>query len=342
MLVRELQYDLPDELIAQRPAEPRDSSRLLVVDRRSGELRHRVFREVGEELRPGDCLVVNDTRVVPARFFARRATGGRVECFFLRAERDSWRVLLNPSSRLKVGERLALERDSAIEVELTQRFPRGEWAVTPTQGADWIAVLNDIGEVPLPPYIRREAAPDERDRERYQTIFAAAPGAVAAPTAGLHFTSDLLERVQRLGVGITHVTLHVGLGTFAPVDVDDLDHHPMHTEWYHVDPDSLRRLRATRACGGRIIPVGTTSCRVLESIDLSAVGPVSDWTRLLIQPGHEFRNVDSMITNFHLPGSTLIALVMALGGRQAIRSAYECAIANRYRFFSYGDAMMIV
>lgn len=342
MRVSELQYDLPENLIAQHPVEPRDASRLMVVDRGGGDLRHRVFRDVVDELRGGDCLVVNDTRVVPARFFARRKTGGRVECFFLRADGDRWHMLLSPSSRLRLREELVVDADPSLRLVLLERLPRGVWTVTPTEKTEWLSLLNRVGQVALPPYIRRETAPDAHDRERYQTVFAESPGAVAAPTAGLHFTREILQRVSERGVEIANVTLHVGLGTFAPVDVDDLDDHEMHAEWYAVSDQTLRQLRHTRQRGGRIIPVGTTSCRVLESIDLSASGPLADWTRILIQPGHEFRNVDALITNFHLPGSTLIALVMALGGVQLIRSAYQSAVAQQYRFFSYGDAMMIV
>lgn len=341
MRVGELDYDLPAELVAQQPAEPRDASRLLVVDRAADRPRHRTFREIVQELRGGDCLVLNDTRVLPARFFARRETGGRVEVFFLRCDASGWRVLLAPSARLRAGESLRVERDAGAGLVLVERAERGEWLVAPRPPIDPLALLERVGQTPLPPYIRRKAAPDERDRARYQTVYAASPGAVAAPTAGLHFTPELLHHLDAMGVRTARVTLHVGLGTFAPVVVDDLDDHAMHEEPFAVSAEALQALRETRRYGGRIVAVGTTSCRVLESIDLAAAGPLQGSTRLLIQPGYAFRNTDALLTNFHLPRSTLLALVMALGGVDRIRRAYQEAIAARYRFFSYGDAMLI-
>lgn len=351
MRVSELQFDLPPELIAQRPIEPRDASRLLVLDRAGVALRERVFREIDQELRAGDLLVVNDTQVVPARFFARRSTGGRIEAFFLNAGGDRWRVLLSPSARLKVGERLRVEvgehssrPTGAVDValELVERRDRGEWIIRPEPPTSWLSLLHAIGQTPLPPYIHRDGAPDERDRQRYQTVYAERPGAVAAPTAGLHFTPELLQRLRAVGVGLARVTLHVGLGTFATVDAEDLNDHRMHAEWYEVSAETLSQLRAARSAGGRIVAVGTTSCRVLESIELASSGPLAGWTSILIQPPYRTRNVDALITNFHLPGSTLIALVMAIAGVERIRGAYRHAVDRGYRFFSYGDAMLIV
>lgn len=357
----ELHYDLPAERIAQRPAEPRDASRLLVLHRASGRIEHRRFAEIGAYLRAGDCLVVNDTRVIPARFFCRRGSGGRVEGLFLREEGGRWRVLLKPSSRLRTGERLdvveagadgrptAGPRDPASRmgagpgIVLLESHERGEWSVTPDPPIAAAALLDRVGQTPLPPYIERAAGPDGADRERYQTVFARSPGAVAAPTAGLHFTAELLARLSAAGVGRAEVTLHVGLGTFAAIDVEELSEHVMHPEWYEVGGEALEALRRTRRAGGRIVAVGTTSARVLESIDLweGAGASRRGWTDLFIYPPYRFRNVDALVTNFHLPGSTLLALVMALAGVEAIRGAYACAIAEGYRFFSYGDAMLI-
>lgn len=343
----DLLYDLPAELIAQRPAEPRDASRMLVVPD-GGVFEHRTFRDLLDYLRAGDCLVFNDTRVLPARFFARRATGGRVEGLFLHQTADEWHCLLSPSSRLKPGELLTLDdargapAQPAAVLRLVSREQRGVWRVLAEPASDAAIVLDRIGSVPLPPYIRG-GVPQADDRARYQTVYAREPGSVAAPTAGLHFTPALLDRIRAHGVGAAFVTLHVGLGTFAPIDVNDLDRHPMHAEWFRAPAATLDTLRAVRRDGGRIVAVGTTSARVLESVSLDA-NPDSDacgWTDLFIRPPHAFRNLDVLVTNFHLPGSTLLALVMALGGVERIRAAYLAAVRERYRFYSYGDAMLV-
>ncbi len=343
----ELLYDLPEELIAQQPAEPRDASRLLVVPA-DGDFQHRTFRDLSDYLRPGDCLVFNDTRVVPARFFARRATGGRVEGLFLHQSGDDWHCLLSPAARLKPGERLALDdargapAQPAAALRLVSREQRGVWRVQAEPATDAAIVLDRIGSIPLPPYIRSGVAQAD-DRARYQTVYAREPGSAAAPTAGLHFTPALLDRIREHGVRTAFVTLHVGLGTFAPIDVDDLDQHPMHAEWFRAPAATLDTLRAVRRDGGRIVAIGTTSARVLESVPLNS-NPDSDacgWTDLFIRPPHAFRNLDVLVTNFHLPGSTLLALVMALGGVERIRAAYVEAVRERYRFFSYGDAMLV-
>jgi len=342
----ELQYELPAGLIAQRPVEPRDASRLLVVHRDSGRLEHRVFGDIGEYLEPNDCLVLNDTSVVPARFFCRRATGGRVETLFLYAERDGWRVLLKPSARLRIGEHLECPGTTTV-LRIDERFARGEWLVRPEPHIDALDFLTRVGQTPLPPYIRR--TPETADVDCYQTVYARRPGAVAAPTAGLHFTDSLLVRLAGCSVRQARVTLHVGAGTFVPVQAEDLAQHEMHAEWYEITPSAAAVIEASRAAGGRTVAVGTTSVRVLESLPGGELGPIGGeseprrgWTDLFIYPPHTFHYVDRLVTNFHLPGSTLLALVMAFATPALIRAAYEEAIAERYRFYSYGDAMLVL
>jgi S-adenosylmethionine:tRNA ribosyltransferase-isomerase len=343
----ELQYDLPRELIAQRPAEPRDAARLLVLDRSNGSVAHRVFREIGDYLPAGDCLVLNDTRVIPARFFCQRRSGGKIEGLFLHEQRGMWRALLRPSARLKVGERLRCEGDEA-ELALCERHERGEWSLRPEPPVPPLDLLRRIGQTPLPPYIQRDPAPDASDAERYQTVYARRAGAVAAPTAGLHFTPELLDQLREAGVRRADVTLHVGVGTFAPIDVDELAQHQMHTEWFEVSQQAAAALRTVRAGSGHIAAVGTTSARVLESLELeqsaASAGDVAaeGWTDLFIYPPYRFRNVDRLLTNFHLPGTTLLALVMAFATPEQVRAAYREAVARRYRFYSYGDAMLIL
>ncbi len=337
----DLHYDLPPELIAQQPVEPRDTSRLLVLHRHTGRIEHRRFRDIVEYLRAGDCLVLNDTSVVPARFFCRRTTGGRIEALFLHAEDAGWHVLLKPAARLAAGERLRPE-GGEVELRLVRRLERGEWLVRPEPPVAPLDLLRRIGQTPLPPYIRRDAGPLPADSGRYQTVYAARPGAVAAPTAGLHFTPELLARLEAAGIRRATVTLHVGPGTFQPIDVDDLSEHPMHAEWYEAPQTAIQAIAAARRGGGRIVAVGTTSARVLESLPEEPAGPQSGWTRLFIYPPYRFRRVDALVTNFHLPGSTLLALVMALAGREQILAAYGAAIRERYRFYSYGDAMLIL
>lgn len=347
---RELDYALPPELIAQAPAEPRDASRLLVLERATGRISHRVFRQLGEWLRPGDCLVLNNTRVLPARFFCRRETGGRVEGLFLRDARagsggsasQAWCVLLKPAARLNVGERLRCDGADDQALVIAERHERGEWTVRPEPATSAEALLARIGQAPLPPYIHRGDGPSPDDSERYQTVYARQAGAVAAPTAGLHFTTELLRRLRADGVQMAEVTLHVGLGTFAPIEVADLCDHRMHSEWFECPGETVERIAATRRAGGRIVAVGTTSARVLESLPAEVRGGTRGWTDIFVYPPYAFRNVDALLTNFHLPGSTLMALVMAFAGVEVVRAAYQEAIAERYRFYSYGDAMAIV
>jgi S-adenosylmethionine:tRNA ribosyltransferase-isomerase len=344
-----LQFDLPEELIAQTPAVVRGQSRLLVLDRGAGTLQDRAIPELPGLLRAGDVLVINDTRVLPARFGLRRASGGRVEGLFLsEPERGRWEVLLKGAQRLRPGEVLALENsETALAVTAAERIGEGRWRLEVRTAESAAEVLGRVGRMPLPPYIKRapgQDARDAQDREWYQTTYATRDGAVAAPTAGLHFTPELLAELQGRGIGQERVTLHVGYGTFAPIGVDDLADHRMHNEYFEMDGAVAQRLRAARERGGRIVAVGTTSARVLETVWAgNELGDgASGWTDLFCYPPYEFRAVDVLLTNFHLPGSTLIALVMAFAGVDAIRRAYAHAIAQRYRFFSYGDAMLIV
>jgi S-adenosylmethionine:tRNA ribosyltransferase-isomerase len=313
MRTEELNYELPPELIAQRPAERRDASRLLVYERESGDVRHRRFAELPAELSRGELVVVNDTRVVPARIRARRKSGGAVEVLLLERldEGGVWEGLARPSRRLRSGERLG-------PVELLEPLGEGRWRLR-LDGSP-------AGEMPLPPYITEPLA----DPERYQTIYARDEGSAAAPTAGLHFTPELFGRLD-----VARVTLHVGLDTFRPVSVDDLDKHGLHSERYEVRPDAWERIRAAE----RVLAVGTTTVRVLETVASNNL--LQGRTRLFIQPGYEFRRVDALLTNFHLPRSTLLALVMAFAGVEETRELYRLAITERYRFYSFGDAMLI-
>ncbi|HEU5424856.1 MAG TPA: tRNA preQ1(34) S-adenosylmethionine ribosyltransferase-isomerase QueA [Nitrolancea sp.] len=341
LLLRDYDYDLPEDLIAQTPVEPRDASRLLVLDRAGGRFEHRVFREIGDYLAPGDLLVVNDTRVLPARLRGHRPSGGEVEILLLaRRSPGLWQALVRPGRRLRAGAEVVLT---------TLDGSRSEVAVIAAREPEGLALvrlpgpveedLAAFGEMPLPPYIHQRLA----DPERYQTVYAEHRGSAAAPTAGLHFTPALLGELREQGVGMARLTLHVGIGTFRPVKVEDAQQHEMHAEWYHVPAETLAAIQRTKASRGRIVAVGTTSCRTLESVDLTA--PVdeaqSGWTRLFITPGHRFQVVDQLITNFHLPRSTLLLLVSALASRETILAAYREAVRRRYRFYSLGDAMLI-
>ena len=350
--VDELDYTLPAELIAQNPPERREDARLLIVDRTSGPLHDAAMIDLPDLLRAGDLLVMNDTKVLPARFSARRATGGRVEGLFVEEDAPGrWRVMLKGSRRLHVEEELTTADRSAhtVTLRLTEFLEGGHWrvAVTPAEPAE--VTLERIGNAPLPPYIRRggrQADVDQEDRKRYQTIYARVPGAIAAPTAGLHLTEALLERVRERGVDTGFVTLHVGVGTFKPIAVERLADHPMHAERYELPEPTAAAARLCRREGGRIVAVGTTTVRVLES---AATGDPDEPVRvsggstdLFIRPPHTFRAVDVLLTNFHLPRSTLLALVMAFAGVDTIRRAYAHAVENRYRFYSFGDAMLIM
>lgn len=342
MRVADFDYHLPPELIAQTPVEPRDASRLLVVDRRTGQLHHRHFHDLPEYLAAGDLLVTNDTRVIRARLFGRKAEGGgRVEVFLLRPTGEAeWEALVRPGRRVRRGTALVFG-----EGELTARIKGegsgGKRTVVFAGADDLSATLERLGQVPLPPYITAPLA----DGERYQTVYARREGSVAAPTAGLHFTPALLDRLAGAGVGLASVTLHVGLGTFRPVDAEEVEAHEMHSEYYEVSPETARAVNATRQAGGRVVAVGTTSCRTLETAAALGGGEVAaghGWTDIFIYPGYQFRAIDALVTNFHLPRSTLLMLVSALAGRELVFRAYEEAIRERYRFYSFGDAMLIL
>jgi S-adenosylmethionine:tRNA ribosyltransferase-isomerase len=336
-------YHLPPDLIAQVPADRRDESRLLVVDRETGALEHRVFSDVLDLLSPGDVLVLNETRVFPARLRGRRAGGGAAEVLLLRpsdGDETLWTALVRPGAKLKPGRVVEIADDLAVEI--VEVLPDGNRLVRLRTELTLECALERHGEMPLPPYVRRAATP--ADRERYQTVYARERGSVAAPTAGLHFTPELLGAAADAGVQIARLVLHVGIGTFRPVEVEDASEHPMHSEWYSVPPAAARGINAARAAGGAVWAVGTTSVRTLETVadEQGIVHPGSGWTDIFIHPPYRFRSVDRLITNFHLPRSTLLMLVAALAGRETIMRAYEEAIAERYRFYSYGDAMAIV
>jgi S-adenosylmethionine:tRNA ribosyltransferase-isomerase len=346
MNVRDLQYDLPSELIAQHPAEPRDASRLLVLDRGASRLTHTHFRQLPDHLRGGDCLVINQTRVLPARFFATRRTGARVEGLYLASQSDNcWLVLLRPARRLRAAEALTVA-GGPWSLELIERIEKGQWLLRPHPEVSVQTFLEQVGVTPLPPYIKRphQRYDDHSDRQRYQTVYAAQPGAVAAPTAGLHFTPALLKQIQAANIRIAPLTLHVGLGTFEPITAQRLHDHRMHAEAYDLPAAAAGEINAARSSGGRIVCVGTTCARVLETCAASdgSVRPAAGQTDLFIYPPYRFRAVDALLTNFHLPGSTLLALVFAFAGREQILHAYQEAVHLRYRFYSYGDAMLIL
>ncbi|MBL9124000.1 MAG: tRNA preQ1(34) S-adenosylmethionine ribosyltransferase-isomerase QueA [Planctomycetaceae bacterium] len=339
-------YVLPRELIAQEPLPNRADAKLLVVDRQAQALAERRIRDLPELLRPGDCLVVNDSRVLPARLLGQRIpSGGRWEGLFLAAERGLWRLIGKTRGRLAPGDQVQLT-DAAGRPDLVltfvERFAGGGWIVAPDRDEPVLAALERCGRIPLPKYIRAgQALPT--DRERYQTVYAREPGSVAAPTAGLHFTEKLLELLRQQGIETARVTLHVGLGTFRPIEAPTLAEHQMHSEWGRIDAATVEQLARCRAAGGRIVAIGTTSVRVLESASVG--GQLVPWqgeTNLFIRPPYEFRSVDALLTNFHLPRSTLLVLVRAFGGDDLIRRAYDQAIRSEFRFYSYGDAMLIV
>lgn len=341
-------YELPKELIAQHPLPVRSDARLLVVHRDTGHLEHRHVRHLPEILSAGDVLVVNNSRVLPARLIGRKSeTGGKWEGLYLSAQpQGTWQILCKTRGRLTPGDRVTLtdrQGDDAGELTLLARLAGGVWVVRPPEQCESTeAYLRSVGRIPLPPYIRGGEM-EESDLTRYQTVYAATPGSVAAPTAGLHFTPQLLEECQAAGMSVESVTLHVGLDTFRPIQADSLEEHPMHSEWGELTAETADKLLAARAAGGRIVAVGTTAVRVLETAAASGqIAPWSDFTELFIRPGHTFHAVDAMLTNFHLPRTTLLVLVRTFGGDELIRHAYEEAVREEYRFYSYGDAMLIV
>ena len=332
-------FDLPPELIAQTPLERRDASRLLTLDKVTGETRHMYFYDLPKLLRPGDCLVLNDSRVLPARLLGHRETGGACEVLLLidRGEKV-WECLVRPGKKLHTGARMSFG-DGALTAQVVGEVEGGNRLVRFEYDGIFLETLERLGKMPLPPYIKEEL----EDGERYQTVYSRVTGSAAAPTAGLHFTKELLEQVQAMGVKLCYVTLHVGLGTFRPVKAEDLEDHEMHSEYCIVPQETAEIINETKASGGRVICVGTTSCRTIESwaADDGHMEAKAGWTNIFIYPGYRFKVLDGLITNFHLPESTLIMLVSALAGREHVLAAYEEAVRERYRFFSFGDAMFI-
>lgn len=344
MKTSDFYYDLPQELIAQDPLEDRSSSRLLVLHRETGEWEHRSFRDILEYLHPGDCLVVNDTKVIPARLMGEKeGTGAGIEVLLLKRREGNpgetvWETLVKPGKKARPGARI-LFGGGILTGEVLEVVEEGNRLIRFTYEGIFEEILDQLGQMPLPPYITHQL----KDKNRYQTVYAKHEGSAAAPTAGLHFTPELLEKIQKKGVKLAHVTLHVGLGTFRTVKVEEVTEHHMHTEFYVVEEEEARVINETKASGGRVICVGTTSCRTLESA-AEADGTLragSGWTDIFIYPGYEFKILDGLITNFHLPESTLLMLVSALCGQERILAAYEEAVRQRYRFFSFGDAMLI-
>ena len=340
MKKRDFHYELPEGLIAQTPIERRDASRLLVLDKGTGAVSHRHFTDILDYLKPGDCLVMNDSRVIPARLFGRRETGGAVELVLLRDRGEGvWESLVRPGKKLRPGATVIFG-DGELTARILEVIEGGKRLVQFTYEGIFLEILERLGKMPLPPYIHEELD----DTERYQTVYSRVPGSAAAPTAGLHFTDELLARVRDMGVQTAFVTLHVGLGTFRPVKAEDVEDHEMHAEYCEISPETARAVNETRAAGGHVIAVGTTSCRTLES----QAGPngtleaTSGWTDIFIYPGYQFKCIDGLITNFHLPESTLIMLVSALAGREHVLHAYDEAVKGKYRFFSFGDAMLII
>ena len=334
-------YELPDELIAQTPIEPRDSSRLLVLGRNSGEIEHKHFYDIIDYLNEGDCLVVNDSRVIPARIYGVKAeTGARVEFLLLKqVSGNKWETLCKPGKKAKEGTIFTFG-DGIMTAEVVEVKEDGNRIVDFKCDENFFSALDKIGQMPLPPYITEKL----EDQERYQTVYSNELGSAAAPTAGLHFTNELMDKIRAKGVKIAYVTLHVGLGTFRPVKVEDVTKHKMHSEHYEVPEETARIIKETKKSGKRVISVGTTSCRTLESVatQYGEVKACDGWTDIFIYPGYEFKVLDGLITNFHLPESTLIMLVSAFAGYDNIMNAYKVAVSEKYRFFSFGDAMAIL
>ena len=340
MKTSDFYYDLPKELIAQDPLEDRSASRLMHLNKETGEYEHGHFRDILKYLKPGDCLVINDTKVIPARLYGSKVgTDAAIEILLLkRRENDIWETLVKPGKKCKVGTVISFG-DGILTGEVVDIVDEGNRLIQFHYDGIFEEILDQLGEMPLPPYITHKL----QDKNRYQTVYAKHEGSAAAPTAGLHFTKELLQQVQDAGVKIAHVTLHVGLGTFRPVKEEDVTQHHMHSEFYVVEEDQAKLINDTKAAGGRVIAVGTTSCRTLESAtgEDGILKAGSGWTEIFIYPGYRFKMIDGLITNFHLPESTLVMLVSALAGKEHIMAAYEEAVREKYRFFSFGDAMMI-
>lgn len=340
MDVKDFDYELPKELIAQDPIEDRSSSRLMILDKVTGETKDRIFRDILEELHAGDCLVINDTKVIPARLYGEKEdTGAKVEVLLLKREaNDVWEVLVKPGKKCRPGAILSFG-GGKLRAKVLEVVDDGNRRIQFQYEGIFEEILDELGQMPLPPYITHEL----KDKNRYQTVYAKYEGSAAAPTAGLHFTKELLEQIRDKGVKIATVTLHVGLGTFRPVKVENVQDHHMHSEYYRVEPKEAKKINDTKSAGGRVIAVGTTSCRTLESAtgEDGILKAGCGWTEIFIYPGYRFKMIDALITNFHLPMSTLVMLVSALAGREHILAAYQEAVEKKYRFFSFGDAMFI-
>ena len=334
-------YDLPEELIAQDPLEDRTASRLLVFNRETGAVEHKIFSDVIDYLTEGDCLVINNTRVIPARLIGEKeGTGGKVEVLLLkRRANDVWETLVKPGKKLRPGARVTFG-DGRLKAEILEIAEEGNRLVRFYYEGIFEEILDSLGEMPLPPYITHKL----EDKEMYQTVYAKYDGSAAAPTAGLHFTKELLSKIEEKGIKIASITLHVGLGTFRPVKVDDVNNHHMHTEWYEVNAEAADIINETKRNGGRVICVGTTSCRTIESVadENGYMKAKTGETDIFIYPGYKFKIMDGLITNFHLPESTLVMLVSAFAGKENVLAAYETAVKERYRFFSFGDAMILI
>ncbi len=340
MTTKDFYYDLPPELIAQTPLEDRTASRLLVLDKKSGEIGHEHFFDITNHLRKGDCLVMNNTRVIPARLYgSKEGSGGKIEFLLLkRLELDKWEVILKPGKRARKGARFEFG-GGLLKAEILEVLEDGNRIVRFEYDGVWEEILDKLGEMPLPPYIKEKLT----DRERYQTVYSKIEGSAAAPTAGLHFTEELLEKIKNMGVELVYLTLHVGLGTFRPVSVENVEEHLMHTEYYQITKEAADTINRVRESGGRIIAVGTTSVRTLETVadESGHLKAESGETSIFIYPGYKFKAIDALITNFHLPESTLLMLISAFAGKDNVFNAYETAVKERYRFFSFGDAMFI-
>ena len=341
MKVTEFDYELPEELIAQTPIKKRDESRLMVLNRKEQTIEHKIFKDIIDYLKPGDVLVRNNTKVIPARLYGKKETGAKVEFLLLNnIEGDIWESIVRPGNKLHVGTKVIFG-DGILEAEILEIMPGGTRKVEFKYDGIFNEILDKIGLMPLPPYIHESL----KEKDRYQTVYAKYDGSAAAPTAGLHFTPELLEKIQEKGVEIANVTLHVGIGTFRPVKEDTVEAHKMHSEHFYIKQEDVDKINKVKQEGRRVIAVGTTSCRVLESIadeNTGMVKPIEDDTEIFIYPGYKFKCIDGLITNFHLPQSTLLMLVSALAGKEYIMKAYKEAVKEKYRFFSFGDAMLII
>ncbi len=340
MKVTEFDYELPEELIAQTPIEKRDESRLMVLNRKEHTIEHKTFKDIIDYLEPGDCLVRNNTKVIPARIYGKKETGANIEFLLLNnIEGDIWETIVRPGNKLHIGTKVIFG-DGLLKAEILDTMPGGTRKVVFTYEGIFNEILDKIGLMPLPPYIHKEL----KEKDRYQTVYAKYEGSAAAPTAGLHFTKELLEKIEQKGIEIANVTLHVGIGTFRPVKEDTVEEHEMHSEHFYIKQEDCDKINKAKKNGKRVIAVGTTSCRVLETIanpEDGTVEPIESDTQIFIYPGYKFKCIDGLITNFHLPQSTLLMLVSALAGKDYIMKAYKEAVKEKYKFFSFGDAMFI-